>query len=261
MDTGHKILIIEDEFIIANQLKQLLESEGYVILGPSDDFYSSVTLIAKELPDLIIADIRLHDDAEAGIKISEHVSKLYHIPVIFLSGYSDEDTIYKARQTNPNTFLIKPKPLDKTQLLATVQMALPNINCKTKIKSVSLKGKELEICDEYGHLKDKEKIEYITRIIDTDDITFVETFNHHFKNTLLLRFSQNKTGFLIREEMEDIQKLFPNNFLRVHKSYLVNLKKLDGYRLPHYLLIKNQEIPIGQKYYQNLESHLARFKK
>ena len=257
MNTGQKILIIEDEFIIANQLKNLLESEGYTIIGPSDDYNSSVSLIAKEMPDLIIADIRLHDDGEAGIKISEYVSKHYHIPVIFLSGYSDEETIHKARQTTPNTFLIKPKPLDKIQLLATVKMALPHSISATKLKAISLKGKELDICEDYNHLKEKEKIDYIIRVIDTDEITFIETYNHYFKNTLLIRFNQSKTGFLIREEIENIQKKLPHTFLRVHKSYLVNMKRIDGYRLPHYLLIHETSIPIGHKYQQEIEFYLG----
>ena len=255
MGLTFKILIVEDEFIIANQLKNFLESEGYTIIGIVDNYNDAIEIINLKTPDLIIADIRLHDDVEGGIRISQYVYTHYNIPVIFLSGFSDKETIQRAKETNPNTFLIKPKPLNKTQLLATVEIALPNQTNNSKSKAISFKGKELEILEDYQYLRNQEKIENITKIINPNEVSFIETFNHHFKNTLLIRFNDSKNGFLIREEIEEIQKRLPNHFLRVHKSFVVNMKNITGHKLPHYILTKNISIPVGEKYRQRVEEY------
>ena len=138
MKDTFKILIVEDEFIIANQVKTFLESEGYIILGIVDNYNDAIEAVNLKIPDLVIADIRLYDDEDGGIRISQYVYNRYNIPVIFLSGYSDKETIKRAKETNPNTFLIKPKPLNKTQLLATVEIALPSQANNLKLKAISL---------------------------------------------------------------------------------------------------------------------------
>ncbi len=257
MKESSTILIVEDEFIIANQLKTFLESEGFIVVGLVDNYEEAIEIIKTKTPDLVIADIRLYDDAEAGIRISQYVHNNYNIPVIFLSGFSDKMTIQRAKETNPNTFLIKPKPLNKTQLLATVEIALPSQGSISKNKAISFKGKEIEILEDYDHLKNEEKIENLTKIIDTNLISYIETYNHHFKNTLLIRFNDSKKGFLIRDEIEEIQKKLPGNFIRVHKSYIVNMKNIVGHKLPHYILIENISIPIGETHRQTVEVYFA----
>lgn len=252
--TKQKILIVEDEFIIANQIDLFLSSEGYTIVGPADNYDEAIAYIKHEIPDLIIADICLHEDMEAGIRISEFVTRNYRIPVIFLSGYSDKETISKAKGTNPNTFLIKPKPLDKAQLLATVQIALPNDSDKrSKVKAIDFKGKQIEILDNYDDFKEQERKENVIFRIDINEISFIETYNHHFKNTLLIHFINKQKGLLIREDIEEVQQKLSCQFIRVHKSYLVNMQNISGHKMPQYLLCKNQQIPVGDKH-RNLVS-------
>lgn len=254
MNTRHKILIVEDEFIIANQLRMYLQSEGYNIVATTDCYQHSVSCINTHLPDLVITDIRLFDDVDGGIKISEYASKHYQIPVIFLSGYADKETLYKAKQTNPNTFLIKPKPLDKSQLLAAVQMALPDSMSKKMpiTKVLSLRGKEIGNVEGFLFSKECEKSEIITRLIKLDEISYIETFNHHVKNTVLIRFGNRQKGFLVRDEIEEINKKLPLHFMRTHKSYIANIHKVTGYKLPHYLLSNEAIIPIGEKYKESV---------
>lgn len=259
MNRKYKILIVEDEFLIANQLKMFLVSEGYNVFEPTNCYTDSISLIEKELPDLIITDIHLFDDLEGGINISRYVSKHYNIPVIFLSAYSDLETIQKAKDTNPNTFLIKPKPLDKSQLLTTVQMALPKGNFKnSKVKKVLLKGKDIKTNEIISEIRNR--TEFVTRLIDTSEILYLETFNHQIKNTLLLKFANNNNAFIIREEIEDFLNILPHNFLRVHKSFVINAKRISGYRLPEYILMENYQIPVGEKYCKSLEFYFQDIK-
>ncbi|HYM95077.1 MAG TPA: response regulator transcription factor [Chitinophagaceae bacterium] len=254
----YKILIIEDEYLIANQIKNYLESEGFIVLGPTDDYKTSINVISDQLPDLIIADIRLHDDIEGGIKISEFVYKNYFIPVIFLSAFSDNVTRIKAKSTNPNTFLIKPKPLDKKQLLTTIQMALPTKKNENKCKAILLQGKEIDVRQISLESESTILSEKITMKIHTEDITYVEAFNHYFKNTVLLHFHSTNTCFLVRSEIGEIQKKLPSIFIRVHKSFLVNMEKVTGQKFPHFIKQHHVQIPIGDKYLPLVESYLGK---
>ncbi len=242
-----KILIIEDEFIIANQLQAFLQAEGFFVIGPVDNYDEAIKLINITNPDLIIADIRLNDDIDAGIRISKYVSVNYNIPVIFLSGFSDKETLNKAKQTNANTFLVKPKPLDKIQLITTVKMALPEETFQVKAKKIPFKGKEIDILENYNTYKRHTNPDSITKLIDLKEILFFETYNHHFKNTILIRLSDSAKGFLIREELDVLEKKLPGYFFRVHKSYLVNMDRVTAHKLPHYLLVYQNIIPIGSK--------------
>lgn len=259
MSAGSKILIIEDEFLIAAQIKQLLEEECYKVVGPVDNYEESIKLINQELPDLVLTDIRLHDDRDAGIRISNYLSNYYTIPLIFLSSYSDKATLQKAKDTHPITFLIKPKPLDKEQLLTSILISLPRkIDNHPKLKAIFLKGKEIEIKESYDHIKTHERIDSVILKIEVDTISFIETFNHHFKNNLLIRFTNKKNGFLIRLEFQQLQKMLPNYFIKVHKSYVVNMKNITSYKLPHNLFFKNYCIPIGDKYRKKVEEYLCK---
>lgn len=248
---SYKILIIEDEYIIANQLKTFLIVEGYTPIGPVDNYEDAIKIIVAEVPDLIIADIRLYDDNDAGIRISEFVSSNYNIPLIFLSGYSDKETLIKAKITLPNTYLIKPKPLDKAQLLATVEMALPSLNTSnSKLKNIFLKGKE-SIIDGKRVVSSELK----SLLININAIRYIEAFNHRVKNTCLIHFTEQKAGFLIRYELEDIQSKLPIHFKRVHKSYVVNANHITAIQ-PDNLYIGNLNVPIGDRYKNEIISCL-----
>lgn len=245
MNSQYKILIVEDEFIIANQLKELLQHEGFHLLEPADCYCAAIAQIEKELPDLIITDIKLYDDASGGIKISKYVSDFFNIPVIFLSGNSDDDTINKAKATNPYAFLIIHKPFDIEQLVATIKMALPNKKDLNNIqKMVSIKGRGVDENDiEKNTFED-----LITHFIVYDDIVFIETANQYVKNTLLIHFNNKSNAILVRDDIEKLMHRLPNYFMRVHKSYIINSKNISAHKFPNYLQSNNHKIPIGDKF-------------
>src|SRR5690606_20393793 len=121
-----KILIVEDEFIIAHRVKELLEKEANASCYITDNYADAMNLVRQELPDLVLLDIRLFDDEDAGIRLAHYIQDHYHIPFIFLSGYSDETTLKHARLYRPATFITK--PVIEKQLLAAISMALPERN-------------------------------------------------------------------------------------------------------------------------------------
>ncbi|MEP2024046.1 MAG: response regulator [Reichenbachiella sp.] len=118
-----KILLIEDEAIIAKDIKAILEQRDYakveIALKPDiarDKF-------ASEKFDLIISDINLNSDID-GIELVKELTGMKKIPVVYLSAYADEKTISKAETSSPYAYLLK--PFNSNQLKLTINLAILN---------------------------------------------------------------------------------------------------------------------------------------
>ncbi|MFZ1127882.1 response regulator [Methanoregula sp.] len=119
--TGESILVVEDNGIIALQIGELLEKNGYRVSGTTAYGEEAVELAKKNLPDLICMDIELMgkiDGIETARRIHEHAD----IPLIFLTAYSDSRRLARATETAPYNYIVK--PFDERELLVAVEMAL-----------------------------------------------------------------------------------------------------------------------------------------
>lgn len=102
-----KILIVEDERLLAFGLKKFLENLGHEIteiLGEGEAVSES---IEKEMPDAVLMDIRLEGKID-GIHAVEAMKSKWNIPVVYMTAHTDEETVSRARKTNPHSFLEKP---------------------------------------------------------------------------------------------------------------------------------------------------------
>ena len=101
------ILIVENEFIIAEKLSSDLAVAGYLVSGVATSGKEAVELVAKYLPDLIIMDIKLEGELD-GIDTVTLINKNYSVPVIYLTGYTDQHLFTRAKFTRPASYLTKP---------------------------------------------------------------------------------------------------------------------------------------------------------
>ncbi|NPV00807.1 MAG: response regulator [Brevinematales bacterium] len=109
-----KILLVEDEIIIASSIRKWLEELNYSVIGIAPSAEKAMVLIDEQLPELILMDIVLQGDAD-GIELADRIQKKYSIPIIFLTAYSDENTLERARISGPYGYLLKPvNPKDLT---------------------------------------------------------------------------------------------------------------------------------------------------
>lgn len=116
-----RILIVEDEELVGLAIKTHLESVGYEapeVVSSGEKAIDEVRMIE---PDLVLMDIRL-SGAMDGVEAATTIKDSYHIPVIYLTAYSDPDTLLRAKAADPYGFLVK--PLDERSLEATIEMAL-----------------------------------------------------------------------------------------------------------------------------------------
>jgi signal transduction histidine kinase len=121
MSPASKILIVEDEGIVAFNLQQRLQHLGYQITGTAESGAEGLALVSQERPDLVLMDIHIQGEMD-GIELAAALNRDFALPVIYLTAYSEDATLERARSTRPYGFLIK--PFSERELHATVQMAL-----------------------------------------------------------------------------------------------------------------------------------------
>ena len=104
---SEKVFIVEDEVIVAESLNDQLQSLGYTVVGQATSGEETLQKINNNLPDLVLMDIMLKGVMD-GIETAKEVRDLHGIPVVFLSAYSDSETLKRAKLIEPFGYLIKP---------------------------------------------------------------------------------------------------------------------------------------------------------
>ncbi len=115
-----KILIVEDEFILATNLQEALEALGYTVTGIAASFIDTVGYVQHDRPDVVLMDIRLPGDWD-GIELATFLWRTFQVPIIYLTGYSDRATLERAQESLPFGYLVK--PVQETDLVTAIHMA------------------------------------------------------------------------------------------------------------------------------------------
>lgn len=101
------ILIVEDEVAIAQDLQDIIEMDGYKVVGIAYSYTQAIERLAEVQPDLVFLDIALKGNG-SGLDVANVLNEKYHIPFIFLTSFSDKETIEEVVSLNPSGYLIKP---------------------------------------------------------------------------------------------------------------------------------------------------------
>ncbi len=116
-----KILIVEDEPVIAADIELTLLNCGYRIAGIAYSSTQALDMIVNRQPDLVLLDIAIKGDMD-GIDIASVIQQKYHIPFIYLTSFSDKDTLERAKPTLPEGYIVK--PFKDRDILSSIEMAL-----------------------------------------------------------------------------------------------------------------------------------------
>lgn len=120
MNQPARILVVEDESIVAFNLQQRLSMLGYDVPAIAVSGQESIDLVAQTRPDLVLMDIHIQGDMD-GIEVAAKLRETHAVPVIYLTAYSEDSTLERARKTQPYGYLLK--PFSERELHATIQMA------------------------------------------------------------------------------------------------------------------------------------------
>jgi CheY-like chemotaxis protein len=126
---GEKILVVEDEKIVALGIKRMLKHMGYIVPSIASSGEEAIKKAEITFPDLILMDIMLKGDID-GITAATTISRKMNIPVVYLTAYSDEKMMQRAKETEPYGYIVK--PFEENDLCSTIELALYRHNNKNK---------------------------------------------------------------------------------------------------------------------------------
>jgi DNA-binding NarL/FixJ family response regulator len=121
MPQAPSILIVEDEALIAAEIDSALRKLGYRIAGKARNGDKALDLLASSHPDLVLLDIDIKG-TRSGIDLARIIREKYNYPFVFLTAFSDRDTLSQLKDTMPYGYIVK--PFSRGELLTTIELAL-----------------------------------------------------------------------------------------------------------------------------------------
>lgn len=129
-----RVLVVEDEIVVSEDIQQRLRKQGYEVVGAADTAAAAIRLATLTQPDVALMDIMLHGRPE-GIDAAEHLRAQLDIPIVYLTAHSDAATLQRARLTDPAGYIVK--PFDDTQLRVALDMAPVRHEMERKARHVA----------------------------------------------------------------------------------------------------------------------------
>lgn len=241
-----KILIVEDDMIIASDISMQLTRAGFQIIGICTSAEDALRIVEGQTPDIILMDIVLNGEMD-GIQAAKILRDKYGMPVIFTTSNTDDSSFQQALDTQPYAFLAK--PFRESELVRTIKIALRRKQVEPtpldRSPSSSQKPK-----DHYSYMDDTLYIRYSGKLqkVRISDILYVEADRNYCKVQTISK------KYLISAPLKSITTQLPSSkFTRVHRSYLVNFDQVDSISDHHeYLMVSNHQIPISRRMKENV---------
>jgi CheY-like chemotaxis protein len=156
-----RVIVVEDERIVAIDIKNMLKSLGYNVLAIVSSGPEAIKKIEEAKPDLVLMDIKLNEDMD-GVEAADKIRSLFKIPVVYLTAYADDDTLQRAKKTSPYGYILK--PFEEKELSTTIEIALHKSNIEREVREETenalatiIGGAEL-ILDEGAQRHDQETL-------------------------------------------------------------------------------------------------------
>lgn len=242
------VLVVEDESIVSKDIRNSLKKLGYNVAGAAATGEKAIELAMEHRPDIVLMDIMLKGEL-TGIDAAEEIRARLDIPVIYLTAYADESTLAKAKVTEPYGYIIK--PFKEIDIHTSIEMAI------YKHQKVSKVQKERDLLYKVVDSKDSKEFIFVksnSRLVKlkTSDIYFVEALKDYVVINAL------NTRYTIHSTMKDIEKKLPSDdFIRVHRSFIVRLDKIAAIEQPNLILENDKKvIPIGGSYKDELNKRI-----
>ncbi len=218
-----KIHIVEDQMIITMDLEYMLEELGYQVCGVSASYEDALVDIKREQPDLVLIDIILSSE-KTGIDLAHELNNSYPIPFIFLTSHADRNTIEAAKATKPCGYIVK--PFNRNDVYASIEMAFNFVKISEDNQSIFLPD---------GKHKTK---------IAVSDMIYAHAEGNY------TAFITTSKKIVLRKCLKEVSETILNNkkFIRIHKSYLINIDAIRARSASNILLNNGENVPLGRAY-------------
>ncbi|WJJ98040.1 LytR/AlgR family response regulator transcription factor [Algibacter luteus] len=233
MNQPIKILIVEDEMIIGANMSLQLTSLGYDVIGLIPTGEEALNQIKQNQPDIILLDINLKGNL-TGINTAEIIQEDYNIPIIYVTANADNAHFNKAKSTNPYAFISK--PFKKLDLQRAIELVINRMQFEKDV--------EIPVTEEKANpfiLSDCIFVRHHEKMVRVNikDIFYVEAERNY------CRIHCKDKEYLITTTLKDMDDKLPDHhFIRVHRSFIVNLSNIDEIANTH-IVISKKAIPIS----------------
>ncbi len=239
-----KILIVEDELIIAEDIKMKLNALGYLVTGIACDADEAEEILSAESADLVMLDIMLRGET-SGFHIAELLKNKYHIPFIFLTSYADKNTVEQAKLLKPDGYLLK--PFTDNDLFTSIEIALFKSAGNTSAQAEEVATDSNFVLNDSIFIKK----DYLLIKVKFEDLKWIKSDGNYLE-----LYCRNNKKHLVRSTLKDFLNKLPKNiFLQTHKSYSINVNYIDAIEYSH-VIIEEQKIPIGRLFVDSVKKTL-----
>ena len=241
MNSMYKILIVEDEILVATDIEESLESLGYGVLAIVDSGIKAIEAVENELPDLVLMDINLKGDM-TGIEAATRITQNHDVPIIYLTANADLATVNKAKIALPYGYIIK--PFTDKDLQTNIEIAIFKFSNDLKLKF------ESEQFNTFFDLKDHGQNQIIVQShqglekINIDDVYFVEnrgeqTIVHLFEEEIIT----------VKPFLEFINFFPRKKFIQISEQFMINATKVFAVKFPEVIIAEKMSvISVDEKY-------------
>ena len=217
-----KILIVEDEQIIAENLRYILNEYGYNFVDVAMDVTETQNFFEATAYDLVLMDINLGEDSVMdGIDLIKYLTKRYSFHFMYVTANADAKTVEKVKSTEPAGYIVK--PFVNASIYANVEIVLNSFNKKETFSFIN-KG--------------------MHQNVPVSEITYVKA-----DGAYIYFYTINKKKHLIRKSLAEFNNLFPTVFIRIHKSILINKHHIQAYTSQS-VKINDLKLPLSRTHKQ-----------
>nr|WP_321237139.1 response regulator [uncultured Psychroserpens sp.] len=246
MSTPIKILIVEDEMIIAANISLQLSTLGYDVIGIVPRTEDALSSVKQNQPDIVLMDINLKGDID-GIETVKLIKEIQDVAVIYLTANADEVHFNRAKSTDPHAFISKPfKKLDLQRAIELVEQRIQK-NKNNELKPVdSTSGASPFMLSDCIFVKHNETMVKV----HISDILYIEAERNYCRI-----YSKDKEYLLVMTLKDMDEKLPSKHFLRVHRSFIVSLSQINEIATSH-IVIAKKAIPVSKSLKEELLKRL-----
>ncbi|WP_445955512.1 LytR/AlgR family response regulator transcription factor [Yeosuana sp.] len=243
MNPVTKILIIEDEMIIAANISLQLTTLGYEVTGIIPRGEEALVHIEQHQPDILLLDINLKGNMD-GVELAQIMQKSFNIPIIYLTANADEVNFNRAKSTNPYAFISK--PFKKLDLERAIELTINRVKSEHESATHSVEKSAPFILSDSIFVRHLEKMVRV----DIKDILYIEAERNYCRIYCKLK------EYLLVMTLKDLDEKLPQkHFLRVHRSFIVNLSQIDEIATSH-IVIAKKAIPVSKSLKDELLNRL-----
>ena len=243
------ILIVEDEILIADEIHRALVRLGHSPLPPVDNSDDALDALAEHPVELVLMDINIAGDCD-GIATAIQVRRKFAVPVVFVTARSDSSTLKRANVAQPYAFINK--PFTDATLQVQLELALLKAYDSPPPRPFPRDSDEppapLGAPDSSGKSMFVRQGQKWIRYLYTDILYFESDARYVF-------LQRGQERILIAEPLRKLEMTLPPIFMRIHKSYLVNLDHVEVLD-DAYVDVAGQQIPVGRAFKAELKNRL-----